>query len=172
MSNPEIITRCIDGAALAPLSREQKKDLILLAQRAFERVSKNSALPAPYSTFDAWRHQQVMQVCERGGLREARNEDFLALQGHFLGLLGQPVLAERRRVASQLEPRRWALAKLHQECDAATDVIDRPWDYICSIARSRFKTPQIEELGEKQIWMLMFDVRRNAQRRRAKGKAA
>jgi len=171
MSNPEIITRCIDGAALAPLSREQKKDLILLAQRAFQRLYDSGTL-SESTEFESWRHQQVMQVCERGGLREARNEDFLALQGHFLGLLGQPVLAERRRVASQLEPRRWALAKLHQECDAATDVIDRPWDYICSIARSRFKTPQIEELGEKQIWMLMFDVRRNAQRRRAKGKAA
>jgi hypothetical protein len=171
MSNTAILDRCVDGAALAPLSGEQKKELVLLAQRAFRRLYDAGTI-SETTEFDAWRHQQVLQVCERGGLREARNEDFLALQGHFLAMLGQTAMAERRRVASQLEPRRWALAKLKQECDAAADVIDRAWEYASSISRSRFKTDQIQELGEKQIWMLMFDIRRNAQRRRAKGKAA
>lgn len=167
MSNPEILTRCVDGAALAPLSREQKKELILLAQRAFHRLYDAGTL-AESTEFDAWRHQQVLQVCERGGLREARNEDFLVIQAHFLAMLGQTSIADRRRVQSQLEPRRWALAKLKQECEAAADVIDRAWDYAASIARCRFKTAQIQELGEKQIWMLVFDIRRNAQHRRNK----
>ena len=171
MSNPEILTRCIDGAALAPLSREQKKELVLLAQRAFQRLYDAGTL-SESTEFDAWRHQQVLQVCERGGLREARNEDFLPLQAHFLGMLGQTAMAERRRAQADMEPRHWALAKLKQECEAATDVISHPWEYACSISRARFKTPQIEELGEKQIWSLIFDIRRNAQRRRAKGKAA
>jgi hypothetical protein len=172
MSNPAIIDRCIDGAALAPLSREQKRDLAILARRAFDRVSKTSSFILHPSSFDEWRHQQVIQVCERAGLREARNEDFLTLQGHFLGMLGQTAMAERRNVQAQLEPRRWALSKLRTECEAAADVIDRPWDYASSIARGRFKTAQMEELGEKQLWMLVFDIRRNAQRRRAKGRAA
>lgn len=170
MSNPEILTRCVDGAALAPLSRDQKRELALLARRAFQRLYDAGTLTES-TEFDTWRHQQVMQVCERGGLREARNEDFLILQAHFLAMLGQTQMADRRRAQSDMEPRRWALAKLKQECDAAADVIDRAWDYAASISRSRFKTSQIQELGEKQIWMLMFDVRRNAQRRRRKSAA-
>jgi hypothetical protein len=171
MSNPAIIYRCIDGAALAPLSREQKRDLAILARRAFNKLYDTGKI-SEATEFDAWRHQQVIQVCERAGLCEARNEDFLALQGHFLGMLGQTAMAERRNVQAQLEPRRWALSKLRTECEAAADVIDRPWEYASSIARGRFKTAQMEELGEKQLWMLVFDIRRNAQRRRAKGRAA
>jgi hypothetical protein len=171
MSNPAIIDRCIDGAALAPLSREQKRDLAILARRAFNKLYDIGQIGAEME-FDAWRHQQVVQVCERTGLREARNEDYLTLQGHFLGLLGQTALAERRNTQAQMEPRRWALAKLRSECEAAADVIDRAWEYAASISRGRFKTANIDELGEKQLWMLVFDIRRNAQRRRAKGRAA
>jgi hypothetical protein len=170
MSNPEIITRCVDGAALAPLSREQKKELVLLAQRAFQRLYDAGTLTES-TEFDSWRHQQVLLVCERGGLREARNEDFLVIQAHFLAMLGQTAMADRRRVQADMEPRRCALAKLKQECEAASDVINRAWDYASSISRSRFKTTQIQELGEKQIWMLVFDIRRNAQHRRRKSAA-
>jgi hypothetical protein len=171
MSNPAIIDRCVDGAALAPLSADQRKELALLARRAFERLYDSGTL-SETTEFDSWRHHQVLMVCERNGLREARNEDFLTLQAHFLGMLGQTAMADRRRVAAQMEPRHWALAKLRHECEAASDVIDRAWDYVSSISRSRFKTAQIEELGEKQIWVLVFDLRRNAQHRRKKGMMA
>lgn len=171
MSNPAILDRCIEGAALVPLSGEQKRDLAQLARRAFNKLYDSGKI-SESSEFDAWRHQQVRQVCERNGLREARNEDYLALQVHFLGLLGHTAMADRKRVQAQLEPQRWALAKLQAECEAASDVIDRPREYASSIARGRFKTAQIENLSEKQLWMLVFDIRRNAQRRRAKGRAA
>jgi hypothetical protein len=171
MSNPAIIDRCVDGAALAPLSREQKRELAILARRAFNKLYDSGTI-SESTEFDAWRHQMTVQVCERDGLRQARNEDYLTLQGHFLGLLGQSAMAQRRNTQAQLEPRRWALAKLRTECEAAADVIDRAWEYASSISSGRFKTAQIDELGEKQIWMLVFDIRRNAQRRRAKARGA
>ena len=171
MSNPAIIDRCVDGAALAPLSAEQKKELAVLARRAFERLYDSGSL-SETTEFDAWRHQQVIQVCERAGLREARNEDFLPIQAHFLGMLGQKAMADRRRASAQMEPRRWALHKLGAECEAASDVIDRGLEYVGSIARARYHGAALDDLSEKQLWVLIFDLRRNAQRRRAKRRAA
>ena len=62
---------------------------------------------------------------------------------------------------------RQAMAKLRMELDRARDIIDNPEAYVATIARCRFKCPTID-LSEKQIWMLIFDIWRNASRRRSK----
>ena len=154
------------GAAMAPMSGEQKRDLVLLAKRAFE---KSGASSQASESFEDWRHHQVKIATERNGLRECRNEDFLPLQAHFLRLIGQTAMADRRVLKYETEPRRWALHKLEAECGEAKDVIDRPMEYVLSICRARYKVQTLDDLDEKRIWVLMFDLRRNAQRRRAKG---
>lgn len=159
------IERCMNGAALEPMSRDQKRDLVLLAKRAWEK----SGSPG---TFEEWRHQQVLIVTERAGLSFCRNEDFLPLQAHFLRLVGQSSMAERRVLRYETEPRRWALHKLEESIAESSDVIDRPREYVMAICRSRYKVQSLDEVGEKQLWGLMFDLRRNAQRRRAKARAA
>jgi hypothetical protein len=199
MSDPAVITRCIDGAALAPLSPEQRRELVLLAKRAFDKLSSptstlppSSSLPPPSTnhpppqpsllppstfhlppstSFDTWRHQTCLQVVERPGLTACRQEDFAPLKGHFLRLIGQEAMADRLQERAEMEPRRVALWKLEQEYSAVLDVIDRPDEYVFSIARARYKCGQIEDLSEKQIWTLLFDLRRNAQRRRRKQSA-
>jgi hypothetical protein len=61
-----------------------------------------------------------------------------------------------------------ALHKLHAELASAADVIKRPHDYVAAIAAARFKTSLIEtDLAANQIWNLVFDIRRAAQRRRS-----
>ena len=152
--------QCVEGAALAPLTNEQKRELVLLARSAWAFIGR------PLD-FDTWRHQQVAQVCERHGLREARQEEYLLLRAHFLGMLGQQRMAQRDLVLAAVEPRRVALHKLEQEFAAVTDVIDRPQEYVEAIARARFKIG-LDDCGEKQLWVLLFDLRRNAQRRRKK----
>jgi hypothetical protein len=165
MSNPEVLNRCMTGAALAPMSRDQKRDLVLLAKRAWEKLGQPG-------TFEEWRHQQVRMVTERGGLTECRNEDFLPLQAQFLRLVGQTAMAERKVLKYEMEPLRWAQHKIMVECKTASDVIDRPHEYVLSIARARYKVQSLDDCSEKQLWGLMFDLRRNAQRRRAKARAA
>jgi hypothetical protein len=48
------------------------------------------------------------------------------------------------------------------------DVIEHAEGYVFAIARARYKVGSMDELGEKQLWVLLFDLRRNAQRRRKK----
>jgi len=163
------IDRCIDGAALAPLTAAQKRELVLLARRAFERLYDSGAI-SEATEFDAWRHGQTLQCVERPGISACRQEDFAQVKSHFLRLLGQEGMSQRLQARADMEPRRVALWKLEQECAAARDVIDRPLEYVSSIARARYKAASMDDLGEKQIWVLMFDLRRNAQRRRAAGR--
>ncbi|MFA6271419.1 MAG: hypothetical protein WC657_09535, partial [Candidatus Paceibacterota bacterium] len=95
-------------------------------------------------------------------------EDFDQGKSHFLRLLGQTTMADRMQARAEMEPRRVAEWKLRHECEAAADVIDRPWEYAMSIARARYKVQSVDDLAAKQLWVLMFDLRRNAQRRRRK----
>jgi hypothetical protein len=171
MSNSAVIDRCVEGAALAPINSEQRRELAILARRAFERLYDAGDI-SESTDFDAWRHQQSIQAVERPGLRDCRQEDYGQLKGWFLRLLGQPAMADRMQVRADLEPRRVALFKLRQECQAVADVIGNAESYVAAIARVRFKVSDLKELGEKQLWILLFDLRRNAQRRRKQGRAA
>ena len=121
---------------------------------------------------------------ERTGLRACTQEDYAPLMAHFVLMLsvaerelGQAGAARRDLAASTglrqraaVEPRRVALAKLEAEEQAAADVIERPAAYVASIARARFKGAAIADLTERQLWMLVFDLRRNASRRRQKAR--
>lgn len=184
MSDPAVIESCISGAALAPLTGEQRQKLAQLARRAFDRICRRSSAdiggsgrvcPRPSasiggSDFDSWRHAQIRQCVERAGIRECRQEDYDVVKAHFLRLLGHAEMAERMQARADVEPRRQALGKLHRECREASDVIDRPLEYVAAISAARFKTRTIDDLSEKQLWSLVFDLRRNAQRRRNGGR--
>lgn len=181
MSDPTVITRCIEGAALAPLGARERQELARLARRAWDKVRSGTQesgngnpefMSSRLTDFDAWRHQQVMIACERAGLREARNEDYGLIKAHLLRIIGQDAMADRQVDRAQIEPRRVALHKLGEECKAAEDVIDKPLEYVSAIGRARYHGAGLDDLGEKQIWGLVFDLRRNAQRRRAKSSVA
>jgi hypothetical protein len=157
------LTRAISGAALAPLSREQIRELVILARKVYGLKSMVSGL-----SFDAWRRKETLLTVERPGLRQCRQEDFLRLKAHWLKALGAVKQAERVQARAQIEPRQMALHKLHAELASAADVIKRPHDYVAAIAAARFKTSLIEtDLAANQIWNLVFDIRRAAQRRRS-----
>lgn len=158
------------GAANAPFSFEQCRRIVILARRTFGRLSEKGAIPAGCG-FDAWRHDQVMAAVSRSGLRACLNQDFQPLKAHFLELLGCEPAAEAARFRAATDPRRQALAALEREMGDAADVIERPREYVAAIARCRFKGQPLEELTARQVWGLVFDIRRNAQRRRAKGAA-
>jgi hypothetical protein len=170
MPTTSVLDRCVDGAALAPLTSEQRRELALLARAAFRRLCEAGAL-GEAADFDDWRREQTMMCCERPGLRQSRQEDYQLIRAHFLRLVGQDSMADRAVSRGVSEPRRVAEYKLDAECQAARDVIDAPRAYVESIARARYHGARIEELGEKQLWVLVFDLRRNAQRRRKRGAA-
>lgn len=153
-----VIDRAVRGAATAPLSSLQKQKLCGLARRAFARVGSGEE-------FNDWRHAQQLAAVGKGSLRACTQSDYLALRGHFRNLIGDIRQALRDHVASETQGVRVALAKLRQECGKAADVIEAPWDYAASICRTRYGCAP-EELAEKKVWVLVFDLRRNVQRRR------
>jgi hypothetical protein len=76
------IEKAISGAALQPLSLEQKRELVLLARSVFVRQSKIDTRHSAFGTheFDAWRRRECMLTVERPGLTACRNEDYLPLK--------------------------------------------------------------------------------------------
>ncbi len=163
MSDPAIIDRAVRGSELSPLTREQKTRIILLAKDAYEKVGCRTG-----QEFNEWRHEQQDAACGRSSLCTATQRDFRAIRGHFFALLGRKRAAFKDFVASETSDTGFAMAKLKHECEAARDVIEAAEEYVRKIAQSRFKTRDLSQLSSKQVWSLVFDIRRNAQRRRRK----
>ena len=166
------IDRAIAGAAGAPLSREQKGKIAMLSRKAWERFGRPGAAPgvtggkAAAEAFRAWRLMQDGEACGKGSLRAATNADYPLLKAHFLRMLGYTATADRMATRAAMDPSQQALAKLRHEMEGAQDVIERPAQYIAAIARCKFKTTDLESLSAKQLWVLVFDIRRSAQKRR------
>ena len=152
------------GAALAPLSTLQRQELARLARRAFDRLCTRGEL-GDTAEFDAWRHEQAMQVVERPGLRLCRNEDYLLLRAHFMRILGHEEQAGRMEARAAMEPRSWAIARLRAECRQAADVLPKAWDYATGFIRNKRKV-SIEDADERTIWHAIYTVRRRVQQLR------
>ena len=164
MSDPDVIDRAVRGGELSPLTREQKTRIILLAKDAFEKAGGTRS----GQDFTEWRYDQTAMACGRSSLRVATQRDFRAIRGHFYALLGRQRAAFRDFVKAETGDAGFVLAKLRHECKNAEDVIAAPMEYVTKISRSRFKTADLSSLSAKQLWSLVFDIRRNAQRRRKK----
>jgi hypothetical protein len=190
MQEPESphIKRARQGAANAALTVEQKRRLAIAARRAW-MLHGDARLRAETEPFDAWRHRHTLMCVERDGLCASTNEDYLPLMAHFsaqsanalqrLGATGASARlasrADAMRQRAVTEPRSWAWARLERECREAQDVIAKPMAYLSSIANCKFRTGDLKGLTDKQLWCLIFDLRRNAaarRRRHAAGRPA
>lgn len=160
------LDRAVAGAGGAPLSNEQKKRLVMLARRAFAAVSAKLGAAADPLAFDAWRRMEQWKAVGTYHLTATTNADYAALKAHFLALLGAHGAAEKLLVEHKTQSRAWAAKKLEGECNAARDVIAQPFAYVWAIAQTRYKAARIEDLSPRQLWGLVFDIRRAAQRRR------
>jgi len=157
--------KAIAGAAMAPLSNEQKKELVLLAKRAYEFRRQSSEVRG--QTLEEWRHTEQKLAVERGSLTVCTNEDFLFLKAHFLSLLGKKELASQVRVKAATEPHAWAMARFERECKAAADVLPQARDYAAGFLRNA-RGVTLDQASEKQIWHAVFIIRRRASQLRRK----
>ena len=154
----------IAGAALAPLSREQKRDLVLAARRAYAKLQgQGQALP----DFEEWRHQQQILTVERESLTTCHNEDYLFLLAHYQSLCGYKQAAERSIVRATVEPRIWAMNKFSEECEAAADVLPQARQYAAGFLRNS-RGVELDDASAKQIWHAIYIIRRRAAQLRRK----
>jgi len=157
------------GAAQRPLSPLQIKKLIPLARQAFEHLIETGAL-GDAAEFDAWRHAQCLQTVERGGFREARNEDYLPLTAHFLRLLGRDSEADTALARYEVEPRTWAWSKLQEAFESAADVLPQAKAYAAGYLRNK-RSISLEDASDKDLWSCVYLVTRRAEQLRKKGVA-
>lgn len=177
----EYTDRAIQGGAAAPLSNEQKRRAVMTARRAYE-LMQGKGLIGQAVEFNAWRHGECMQCVERGGLTFAAQSDWPYIMGHFAALIAAHTDGENeRRVMSDLATRMgskaitqdssFAMAKMRHECEAARDVLSDPFGFCRGISFKRFHAPP-EKISAKEVWFLIFTLRRRAAQLRKKGRAA
>lgn len=160
--------KAIGGAALVPLSNEQKRDLVLLAKRAWNAWGeKRMAEGQEVMGFDEWRHNEQRMAVERRSLTLCTNEDFLFLKAHYLTLLGKKDTANALRVRAACEPRIWAKSRFERECRDAADVLPHAREYAAGFLRNA-RGVTLDEASEKQIWHAIYIVRRRASQLRRK----
>lgn len=180
-ANPYAAERAIHGGATAPLTNEQKKRAVLIARRAFDLLCERGIL-GDAAEFDAWRHSECLQCVERGGLTLSSQEDWPFIIGHFAGIIARHTgmdqerrvfesMAARMSVQASTSEEGYALAKMRHECEAAADVLRDPRGFCAGISFKRFGAPP-EKISAKQIWWLIFTLRRRAAQLRRKGRAA
>lgn len=154
----------VAGSEQAGLTKLQRRRLVgRLIRPAYER---RRAAGLAGDDFDDWRHEEQFKACHKQFLRSCVQEDWPRLMAHFLRILGRVDEARRYERRSAVGNIGVARYHLRQALEAAGDVIERPDAYAAAIARSRYKTGNLNELTARQIWGLVFDLRRSAARRR------
>ena len=168
----------MEGAAGGPLSREQKKRVCMLARTAWDRLgtpgwnaAEQAGVPAELrlsqrEAFDLWRHNEQAQASGAAHLTCAENRLFPLLMAHFAELAGKPREEKYWAQRAAGDPQRQALFALRRALHQAKGAIEQPEAYCLAIAHSKFKTHDLESLSPRQLWVLVFDMRRAAQKRR------
>ena len=178
--------RAIQGGAAAPLTNEQKKEAAMLARRAYDLMKGKGLIAASVSVED-WRHRECLQCVERGGLTFAAQSDWPLIMGHFHKLIASHTTSESERKASNdvafrmgakalNQDASFAMAKLRHECESAADVMQDPRGFCRGISVQRFHVEPVQngviKLSARDIWWLIFTLRRRCQQLRRKGRAA
>ncbi len=168
----------IHGAAAATLSREQKRKICILAERAWNangcpmweprqdpaiRLCRTSAL-------ELWRHLEQERLTGRKHLTQCGQADYELLRAHFARLAGdvrETAAAEARISGDDV---RRAMAVLRAEMAAARRQIAEPLRYAETIAKAKYKAG-LGGLTAKQLWTVIFDLRRAVAARKKKSAA-
>lgn len=165
----------INGAASAPLSKEQKRILCMLAERAWN--AKGCPLWEPNqdpsirlcrtSALELWRHLEQEHLLGRKHLTACCQADYEMLRAHFARLAGDNREADAAEARIPGDDARRAKAFLRREMAAAIRQIADPHRYVETIARCKYKAG-IDSLSAKQVWTIIFDLRRAVWARKKK----
>jgi len=173
------VDKCVAGAGGAPLTKKQKQEICIVAREAWEKLGRPGfddqaeGLPPEIrmkktEAYTLWRRDEQRKAGGSANLTCSSNGQFARLMEHFCRLAGRKQSMAHWSGRKVGDAQRQAMARLRRECDKARDVIEEPEAYVASIARSKYKTPAIEDLSPRQVTVLTFDLRRGAQKRRAK----
>lgn len=158
----DAIDRAKYGGAGAPLSREQKRYLILAAQQAY-RVQGELGLLPDGETFDAFRHREAFGACGVGGFRTMLQRHFVAALARFGELAGRDVARLRMREVG--DGKRRALGKLDHECRSLADAFGSAEEaraYADRLSLAMLRCP-LTHADERGVWRVVFTLRHRGQ---------
>ncbi len=144
-----------------PLTKGERVHLARVARDAWTALTRASVIDQP---FDDWRHAQAITAAGKT-ISEATKGDFATLKAHFLAQAGRTAQAFKVALAEEsgenaTRQARWHLAK--ELSQAGLDTA-----YAAEICKDKFKTT-LAHASPKQLWSLVYDIRRTARTRRAK----
>lgn len=153
----------------AALSNGQKAYLAQLSDRAFNRLGAmargrgETFYEGPHEATqrELFRHAEVAKACGKRGLRCCSQEDYKAVEAHFLELLGEHGRAFNAQVRAATEQRRLIEYKITEACREFGFNIT----YADAICRSQNHGKGIEEIdgsseaGLKCLWRVFYTVR-------------
>lgn len=179
MSRPFVQERAIEGGRGVRLSREQKAKVCQMAQQAWERLGRplfddqgdtpDCLRLSKSLAFETWRQLEQERVTGKSSLRQMGQGEFCRLMAHFAQLAEDYDAAQFWGERAESDGKRRALWHLEREMRRCGPALGHAERYVCSIAEDRFGTTDLSQLGEKQVWTLVFDLRRAAARKRRNG---
>lgn len=166
--------RAMEGGREARLSREQKSKVCQMAQRAWDRLGRplfeDESMPeclrmGKSLALEAWRQEEQEHLTGKRSLKEMGQGDFCLLMAHFAQLAEDWDAAEFWGERARNDGKRRALWTLEREMKRCGEALGHAQRYVCAIADDKFGTTDFSRLSEKQVWTLVFDLRRAAARK-------
>lgn len=158
------IDRALRGSDIAPLTKDQRRRL--MARLVVPAWTAMRARGLAGGDMTDWRREEQFKACHKEHLRACVQEDYPKLVAHFLRLLGRVDEArawDRRAAVGNIGVAR---AKLRAALAEAAPVLGDAGAYAAAICRCKFKTADLDALSTRQVWVLVFDLRRAVQKKR------
>jgi hypothetical protein len=143
----------------APLTNRQKGYLAQLAQRAADKLGAvhPDSDEGRARELERFRHVEVAKACGKMGLRCCSQDDYGAVKGHFLHLLGEDDKALSAMVNGDAEAnqRRTAEMKIVAKCQEMGKRIA----YADGICRRMTRGKGLQEVTAKTLWKVFFALK-------------
>lgn len=142
------------------LTNEQKKRLILAAQKAYN-VQKSLGLAD--ETFDVWRRAALADAVQLSSFRMVRQHQYNAALKYFLELAGNTGAAARVRpeAVDQAKRAKWALGHTCVELADVFGGVKQAWNYA-HVLFKRIHRTEYAFATAKQVWAVIFTMKNRA----------
>ncbi len=152
------------GERQGPLTAGDKAHICILAREAF--VVMHDREPSNQAEFDQWRREQQLKACGFASLTHCDQRHKTDLESHFLNLKGESAKAFKRQMKREVGDKSVALGVLKGNLKK----FGLHEGYAATICRSMHKC-ELANATVKQLWDVVFQIRKNQQRKRRKGLA-
>ena len=170
--------KAMEGAGSHLLTNDQKRELCMLAGKAWRAERAAGAAPDPAQdgmpesvAFNVWRRLRQSEALGVASLCDATNADYLVLKRFWLERLGRKAQADRVEARRLGEKYTWVMHRFERELEAARDVLPEGRRYVDGFLRHK-RGVSLEQANVQQVWQGIYLLRRRAGQLRRKPQAA